>query len=186
MSDREVIEMQVAFDPAHKAWTRPTIKKLRRAMGTLTGLFLVTSPFLLMAHIFLNNLRKDAIVSLFWWSWPTYIIVGLLTMRAQSAFSSKGLFRPFMLTLYVNRLSVRFHRHHIAWGEVDAITMDDGDMVFHMDDGRAAHAGLDGLWLTPAHAQWLVARLQQRLEQLAPGSPDDIPDVLDDLLGGPT
>lgn len=80
----------------------------------------------------------------------------------------------------------RRHQHRIPWGDVDAIRLTEpgmkGELVFGMDDGRHVHASLKNRWWTDRHAAWLVAYLQQRLSQHAPGGPDDIPDVLADML----
>lgn len=59
------------------------------------------------------------------------------------------------------------------------------DLVFHMDDGSQISVDPRYHWMRD-QASWIVAHLRKRLEEFAPGSPDDVPEALDALLDEPT
>ena len=62
------------------------------------------------------------------------------------------------------------------WGELERIVLTEGDICFFTDRGFGRFAGLRGY--SDDKKRWLVARLQARLEELAPGSPEDVPEEL--------
>jgi hypothetical protein len=96
--------------------------------------------------------------------------------------------KPYVLCVEVERLAVHILRHRILWSEIDAITLCNRDsdrqaLVFTLDQGQDVEVRLEQRKTPSAQAAWLVQRLQERLENFAPGSPANTPDALKDLMG---
>jgi hypothetical protein len=77
------------------------------------------------------------------------------------------------LTLTLTPISCQLGRQVVRWGEVDTITVEGESLLLRLDDGTSVRFPLPG---QPRQTlQWLAAHLQDRLEQHAPGSPEEVP-----------
>ena len=74
----------------------------------------------------------------------------------------------------------RIQQQSIHWGELKFIEYVGSTLQFHRDDGEAIVVELHDQ--SPERMRWLHQHLQAQLEQLAPGSPEDVPYQLSALL----
>jgi hypothetical protein len=79
--------------------------------------------------------------------------------------------RPLTVTL--TPISCKLGGQVVRWGEVDTITAEGDSLRLLLDDGTSVRFSLPDQ--SPAHLQWLTHHLRSRLEQHAPGSPEEVP-----------
>ena len=119
-----------------------------------------------------------------WGGWLALILIAyplfmLLASPSTARRYVQSITSPAVL-VEVTKTHLQLGGQRVAWGDIALIHASDSVLYLEMDGGKVLKFRLDY-----CEIDWLLAHLRVCLKQLAPGSPDDVPGALDDLLGGP-